>query len=165
MKTETVHDCMIYRSYGGVCIYIYHGPQKPTFLKVFMGNNLIFRSPKPFFSWFWGLKVYRLLMYASMVQKNTEYSSLKVAICNVLIARVYYIQLIHIKKQMTLDLKSNPTKKTSPSVPSPQSQPSHFFSLATHPNMAGRFLHMRLRGFPISQKKTWEAKKNYENSP
>lgn len=98
MKTKTIHDCMIYRSYGGV------GPPKPTCLEVAMGNNLVFRSPKPFFlrgfggSW-------------SMIQRNTEYSSLKVAICNMLIARVDYIQLIHIKKQMTLDHKSNPTKK------------------------------------------------------
>ena len=30
-------------------IYIYHGPPKPTFLEVFMVNNMVFRWPKPLF--------------------------------------------------------------------------------------------------------------------
>ena len=29
--------------------YSYHGPPKPTFLEVFMVNNLVFRWPKPVF--------------------------------------------------------------------------------------------------------------------
>ncbi len=29
--------------------YDYHGPPKPTFLEVFMVNNLVFRWPKPLF--------------------------------------------------------------------------------------------------------------------
>ena len=32
-----------------IYIYIYHGPPKPTFLQVFMVNNLVFRWPKPLF--------------------------------------------------------------------------------------------------------------------
>ena len=32
-----------------VYIYIYHGPPKPTFLEVFMVDNLVFRWPKPLF--------------------------------------------------------------------------------------------------------------------
>ena len=40
------------------CIYHYHGPPKPTFLEVFMVNNLVFRWPKPLlFHGFWGLMV------------------------------------------------------------------------------------------------------------
>ena len=40
---------------------IYHGPPKPTFLEVFMVNNLVFRWPKPlFFHGFGGLMVYHL---------------------------------------------------------------------------------------------------------
>ena len=30
-------------------VYIYHGPPKPTFLEVFVVNNLVFRWPKPLF--------------------------------------------------------------------------------------------------------------------
>ena len=30
-------------------IYIYHGPRKPTFLEVFMVNDLVFRWSKPLF--------------------------------------------------------------------------------------------------------------------
>ena len=30
-------------------MYIYQGPPKPTFLEVFMVNNLVFRWPKPLF--------------------------------------------------------------------------------------------------------------------
>ena len=38
--------------------YIYHGHSKPTCLLFFMVNNLVFRWPKLYFSWFWGLMVY-----------------------------------------------------------------------------------------------------------
>ena len=30
-------------------MYIYHGPPKPTFLEVFMVNNLVLNWPKPLF--------------------------------------------------------------------------------------------------------------------
>ena len=36
------------------------GPSKPTFLEVFMVNNIVFRWPKPLFLWFWGLMVYKI---------------------------------------------------------------------------------------------------------
>ena len=32
----------------------YHGPPKPTFLEVFMVNNLVFRWSKPLFFMVWG---------------------------------------------------------------------------------------------------------------
>ena len=34
---------------GWAGIFTYHGPPKPTFLEVFMVNNLVFRWPKPLF--------------------------------------------------------------------------------------------------------------------
>ena len=34
---------------GNRASYNYHEPPKPTFLEVFMVNNLVFRWPKPFF--------------------------------------------------------------------------------------------------------------------
>ena len=36
------------RLQGGYILF-YHGPPKPTFLEVFMVNNLVFRWPKPLF--------------------------------------------------------------------------------------------------------------------
>ena len=44
---------------------IYHGPPKPTFLEVFMVNNLVFRWPKPLFFMVWGLMVYTKLTSTS----------------------------------------------------------------------------------------------------
>ena len=38
---------------------IYHGPPKPTFSEAFMVNNLVFRWPKHFLSWFCRLMVYK----------------------------------------------------------------------------------------------------------
>ena len=58
-------------------IYIYHGPPKPTFLEVFMVNNLVFRWPKRFiyfyfifiFHGFWGswyIYIYCMYIYINM---------------------------------------------------------------------------------------------------
>ena len=62
---------VMYNMYNMQFAYRYHGPPKPTFLEVFMVNNLVFRWPKPLFSmvlgahgickktvtFFWGMHV------------------------------------------------------------------------------------------------------------
>ena len=45
--SEVVTHSLLER--GGGLEYLYHEPPKPTFLEVFMVNNLVFRWPKPLF--------------------------------------------------------------------------------------------------------------------
>ena len=40
-----------------MALNIYHGPSKPTFLEVFVVNNLGRSGQNLYFSWFWGLMV------------------------------------------------------------------------------------------------------------
>ena len=54
-------------------IYMYHGP-KPTFLEVFMVNNLVFRWPKPLFFMVFGAhgmnKISRIANYDLQMLKS-----------------------------------------------------------------------------------------------
>ena len=49
LKSTTTFENMSYGLLDFAITYIYHGPSKPTFLEVFMVNNLIFKWPKPLF--------------------------------------------------------------------------------------------------------------------
>ena len=70
------YACVMQKKSKDIYIYIidiyghsiYHGPPKPTFLEVFMVNNLVFRWPKPLFFMVWG---------AHGTQMNNEFEGLQ----------------------------------------------------------------------------------------